>query len=219
LRPGLPDLYAGLAYAARTSGLLEGASRSLDVRARLSRPFKLSSPWFAENSYLYSGRWDAFRDSLDGRRDPVSLFYRGYMDLLQGDRSGALGLFQEGSTIKQTSVPFSDLCGIYALALTGRSDQALASLKTFEQERGRLRIPDGELTFKVAEAYAFLGHPNKAIEAAGRAFAQGFGCLEWYEKSPLFAPARQSPRWAALRQHLQERQRLMEQAFPASGFE
>lgn len=219
LRPDLPDLYAGLAYAARTSGLLEGASRSVEARERLSRPFKLSSPWFAENSYLYSGRWDAFRDSLDGRRDPVSLFYRGYLDLLQGDRVAALEFFREGSSIKQTSVPFSDLCGVYAWALTGHPEQALATLNAFEEERGRLRIPDGELTFKVAEAYGFLGHPNKAIEAAGRAFAQGFGCLEWYEKSPLFAPARESPRWAALRQHLQERQRLMEQAFPASRFE
>ena len=219
LRPGIPDLYGGLAYAARTSGLLVGASRAVEARDALSRPFKLSIPWFAENTYLYSGRWDAFRDSLDGRRDPVSLFYRGYLDLLQGDRTGALGFFQEGADIKQTSVPFSDLCGIYALALTGHPDQALVNLKTFEQERGRLRIPDGELTFKVAEAYAFLGRPNEAIEAAGRAFAQGFGCLEWYEKSPLLALARQSPRWAALRQHLQERQRLLEQAFPPSDFE
>ena len=218
LRPGVPDLYAGLAYAGRTSGLLEGAYTAVKARERLVQPLKLPTPWFAENTYLYSGRWEAFRDSLQGRQDPVFLFYNGYLDLLQGRKEESLAFFQQGAQLKQTSKPFSDLCGIYALAVAGRQQEALASLAAFEEERGRLRIPDGELTFKVAEAYAFLGHPDGAIEAAGRAFAQGFGCLDWYEKSPLFASARQSPRWTALRQHLEERQALLEHAFPPGQF-
>lgn len=218
LRPGVPDLYAGLAYAGRTSGLLEGAFAAVRARERLVEPLKLPTPWFAENTYLYSGRWEAFRSSLQGRHDPVFLFYNGYLDLIQGRKEESLGFFQEGARMKQASKPFSDLCGIYALAVAGRPQEALASLSTFEEERGRLRIPDGELTFKVAEAYALLGRPESAIEAAGRAFAQGFGCLAWYEKSPLFARARQSPRWTALRQHLEERQALLTHAFPPGLF-
>ena len=218
LRPRLPDLYGGLAYAGRTSGLIEGASRAVAARTRLSRPFAISNAWFAENTYLYAGRWDSFRDSLSHRPDPVFLFYRGYLELAAGRTSEALVLFQQGAGIRDTSVPFSDLCSIYAAALGGHPDEALSELRTFESERGRLRIPDGELTFKVAEAYAFLGRNEDALAAAGRAFAQGFGCLAWYERSPLFAPARQSPRWPILREHIRARQELFEEAFPPTSF-
>ncbi|HET6329985.1 MAG TPA: tetratricopeptide repeat protein [Holophagaceae bacterium] len=218
LRPQVPDVYSGMAYAARTSGLLDGALRSLTARNRLTRPFHISEDWFAENTYLYSGRWDEFRNSLPGNRDPLFLFYRGYLDLARGDRAEALTLFEEGAADRRTSLPFSDLCTVYALAIRGRQDEALGNLKVFEEERGRLRIPDGELTFKVAEAYAFLGRPEEALTAAGRAFAQGFGCLAWYEQSPLFAPARHSPRWEGLRQHIRERQKFLDEAFPPDSF-
>jgi len=218
LRPRIPDLYGGLAYAGRTSGLMDGALRALAARDRLTRPYRISQEWFAENTYLYSGRWEDFRNSLPGNRDPFFLFYAGYLDLVQGDKVGALPLFQEGAVERRTSLPFSDLCTVYALALQGRQDEALGNLRAFEEERGRLRVPDGELTFKVAEAYAFLDHPEEALTAAGRAFAQGFGCLAWYEASPLFAPARHSPRWEGLRQHIRERQTLLEEAYPPDSF-
>ncbi|HTL97957.1 MAG TPA: hypothetical protein VL181_04035 [Holophagaceae bacterium] len=218
LRPGVPDFYSGLAYAGRASGLLEGALRALAARDGLTRPYRIQEGWFAENTYLYSGRWEEFRRSLRKSHDPFFLFYEGYLDLAQGRRDEALPLFEEGAADRRTSIPFSDLCGVYALALEGRQDEALAKLKSFEEARGRLRIPDGELTFKVAEAYAFLGRPEDAVTVAGRAFAQGFGCLAWYERSPLFAAAHQSPRWAGLREHIRERQALLEETFPPGTF-
>ena len=218
LRPGVPDLYSGLAYAGRTGGLLDGALRALAARDRLTRPFRVHEDWFAENTYLYGGRWDDFRRSLQGNRDPFFLFYEGYLDLAQGRKDEALPLFEKGAAGRRTSIPFSDLCGVYALVIQGRPEEALAKLKAFEESRGRLRIPDGELTFKVAEAYAFLGRADEAVTVAGRAFAQGFGCLAWYEQSPLFAPARQSPRWPGLRQHIRDRQALIEEDFPPATF-
>ena len=216
--PRVPDLYSGLAYAGRTGGLLDGALRALATRDRLTRPFHISEEWFAENTYLYSGRWEDFRSSLPASRDPFFLFYAGYLDLVQGREAAALPLFEEGAKDRRTSLPFSDLCTVYALAIEGRQDEALANLRAFEDDRGRLRVPDGELTFKVAEAYAFLGRPEEALTAAGRAFAQGFGCLAWYEQSPLFAPARHNPRWEGLRQHIRERRTLLEEAFPSTSF-
>lgn len=218
LRPWNPDLYGGLAYAGRTSGLLDGALRAVAARERLTRPLPLDEEWFAENTFLYTGQWDAFQANLQGRHDPVFLFYQGYLELARGRGDRALPFFLEGAGNRRTSVPFSDLCAIYAAALQGHPDEAFSRLRTFEAERGRLRIPDGELTFKVAEAYAYLGHPDEALGAAGRAFAQGFGCLPWYEQSPLFAAARQSPRWTALRQHILERQQLLARSFPPSAF-
>ncbi|MBS1786059.1 MAG: hypothetical protein JST24_11575 [Acidobacteria bacterium] len=140
------------------------------------------------------------------------------MDLLEGHPAIALPLFQEGASDRRTSLPFSDLCEIYALALQGDRVMALTKLRAFDEARGHLRVPDGELTFKVAEAYAYLGQVDDALTAAGRAFAQGFGCLAWYDRSPLFAPARGSLRWKAFRQHVVDRQTLLERNYPPDSF-
>lgn len=218
MRPHNPDLYSSLAYAGRTSGLIEGALRAVAARERLTQPLRPQMEWFAENTYLYAGRWDTFQASLEGQHDPVFVFYQGYLELARGHEAQALPFFLEGAANRKTSIPFSDLCAIYAATLQGHPDEALSQLRTFEEERGHLRIPDGELTFKVAEAYAYLGRSDEAIGAAGRAFAQGFGCLQWYEQSPLFATARQNPRWPLLREHIRARQTLLEDAFPPDLF-
>ncbi len=221
-RPWVPDLYSGLAYAGRTSGLLEGARAALRARASLLEPFPDTTGWFTENTWLYTEQWARFEQSLQAavqtRRDPVLLFYLGYLRLLGEDRARAKPYFAEGAAIPELSIPFRDLCAVYDAALDGRSADGLARLQKMEEDRGSLRIPDGELTFKMAEAYAFLGRRDLAIDSAGRAFAQGFGCTHWYESSPLFAPAREHPRWTALHQHLEERQALLEKVFDASDF-
>lgn len=219
LRRGVPELYSGLAYAGRTCGLLEGASRAIAARDKLSEPFQLSMPWVADNTYLYAGQWGTFRATLGDRKDPFLYFYRGYLSILEGRQDLALPFFLAGAANRSTSLPFSDLCHIYAEGIQGHQDQALEDLKTFGTARGRLQIPDGELTFKVAEAYGFLGKRDESIETAGRAFAQGFGCLSWYERSPLLEVARRSPRWPSLRQHLQERHSAMERSFPPDVFD
>ncbi|HJW09753.1 MAG TPA: hypothetical protein VJ483_08975 [Holophagaceae bacterium] len=221
-RPWVPDFYSGLAYAGRTSGLLDGAESALRSRRDLMDPLPDTTGWFAETTWLYTGQWKRFEESLQAtmrtRRDPVFLFYLGYLALLHEDPDRAKGYFQEGASIPQLSLPFRDLCAVYSAALEGRREEGLARLRKLEESRGSLRIPDGELTFKVAEAYAFLGRPDMAIESAGRAFAQGFGCTRWYETSPIFAPAREHPRWAALQQHLRERQSLLEKRYEDADF-
>lgn len=217
-RPGVPGIYSGLAYAGRTAGLLAGARRALADRDRLAGPVAINEEWFVENTYLYTGHLDQFLQSLPRREDPIVWFYRGYLSLIQGQPKVALASFQAGAADRSTSIPFSDLCGVYALALQGKHDEALAALQRMDEARGHLRIPDGELTFKIAEAYAYLNQPEEAITVAGRAFAQGFGCLEWYDQSPLFAAARGSLRWKALRQHLQDRQELLARSYPLDTF-
>jgi hypothetical protein len=64
-----------------------------------------------------------------------------------------------------------------------------------------------------------MGDRASAMEMAGRAFARGFGCTVWYERSPMLEPLRSLPKWRALMQHLQERQALMEERFPVGLLE
>lgn len=216
--PGALPLDNALAYAARTSGLLDLADRALERQARLSGlprgPARL-----ADNGLLYAGRYAAFEAGV--RRlpaGPLRAFYLGYARLVQGDREAALKHFSETPAGGLGSVLFLRLSEIYRLALEGRPAEALARLQAFETERLQIHLPDGEFTFKLAEAYGFLGRPREALEVAERAAVQGFTCTPWFERSPFLAGARDSVQWPSLDQHLRERQRLLEEAFPPRAF-
>jgi tetratricopeptide (TPR) repeat protein len=221
-RPDVPDLYLGFAYAGRTAGLLEGARRALGRRQRILGALADPSPWSAETTYLYLGDTAAFEQDLERARamrtDAGLLFYQGYLALLKGRRDLALRFMTEGSGFPGGPIPFQDLCRAYQALLEGRIRDGLAGLREVDQIRGRLRIPDGEWTFKEAEAYALLGDADRSVDAATRAFVQGFSCARWYEASPFLAPVRTHPRWPTLRRNVLERQAILEADFPASAF-
>lgn len=223
LRPATPDLYLGMAYAGRTSGLLEGARRALAQRSALMGSLASPTSWFAETTYLYLGDEEAFGQELARagslREDASIFFYKGYFALLQGYPKQAIGFMRAGSDPAMGPIPFRDLCRVYRAYLEGRPGDGLAELREIDEIRGQLRIPDGEWTFKEAEAYALLGDADRGMDCATRAFVQGFSCADWYERSPFLNRVREHPRWPMLRRNIRERQAVLEGSFPPSAFE
>lgn len=219
--PKVAHLHGALAYPARVSGLLEGASRALRARDALAGLHR-SERDQVENTYLYRGDWDLFEESLgagsDSINEPARDFYRGYVNLIRGRADRARPFFARAQRIKGSWVQFESLSRVYELALSHDRDGAMKVLRQIKADRALLRVPDGEFTFKLAEAFAFLGDPQEATETALRAFAQGFACTRWYLESPLLATVPQQARWNALTQHLKERQELMEKSFPPRRF-
>ena len=213
-------LRTGLVYAARTAGLMDL------TRHALARVDELVPPGFpptaAENAWLYLGDRQRFEASLRTApgepRATVAAFYRGYLALSDGNGAAAADWFQRCRAGAASYSQFSDLAGVYELIANGDRDGATARLKALSTSRVGLRIPDGEFTFKLAEAHALLGATAAAQDMADKAFAQGFGCTAWYERSPFLAPIRGTARWRALTTHLRERQQLLESAFPPSAF-
>jgi tetratricopeptide (TPR) repeat protein len=220
--PRVAHLRSALAYAARTSGLLEGAYASIRIRDELQGPSRAGRN-LAENVLLYRGDWDGFRENLgeggDPYMDPVPDFYRGYIRLIQGDQQGALRWFKAAQQRPGTKLVFEQLAQIYELALEGRRAEAYAALEALQEQRLRLRVPDGEFTFKVAEAYGYLGYGDRAMLLAERAFSQGFGCMRWFEDTPLLRGIHGHPRWRSLIQHGRDRQSLLESRFPPHRFQ
>lgn len=218
LHPGNAGLLNALAYAARTSGLLDLANRALIRQAEL-----LGLPRgqiaLADNTLLYTGDYQNFAAGLDQLPSgPLRAFYQGYSRLLKGDREGAKRYFSEAKPGGLGSSLFIRLSEIYRLALEGRQKEANAALDQLGSERMWMHLPDGEFTFKLAEAYGFLGRPGEALDVAERASVQGFGCTPWFERSPFLAEARRLPRWISLDTHLQARRMLLEEANPPSAF-
>jgi tetratricopeptide (TPR) repeat protein len=222
LRPGSPDLYHGLAYSGRTSGLLKGSQAALEYRRELLGPMDSPSVWFTETSHLYLGDLGAFAKELEqlhvGRNDASIAFYQGYLALLRGQREPATAFMRAGLAHTEGPRPFQDLCQAYLAHLEGRAEEGVAGLRKVDEIRGKLHIPDGEWTFKEAEAYSLLGDADRAVDCATRAFVQGFSCARWYEQSPFLERMRRHPRWPMLRRNVRERQAVLEGSYPPASF-
>ncbi len=217
-QPHNPTLLTGIAYAARGAGLLPLARRAMDQRDSLA--FAQLQPQAVDITCLYTGEIARFEASLQEQpghlrsTSGVLPFYRGYLALVRGDRTLAHREFSLASALVNGYPNILRLSEIYDLILEGRKDEAWQKLREYDQERIGMREPDGEFTIRLAEAYALMGDRASAMEMASRAFARGFGCTDWYERSPMLEPLRVLPKWKALIQHLRERQALMEARFP-----
>jgi tetratricopeptide (TPR) repeat protein len=222
-QPHNPTLLTGIAYAARGAGLLPLARRAMDLRDDLA--FARLQPQAVDITCLYTGEIPRFEASLQEQpghlrsTSGVLPFYRGYLALVRGDHARAHREFQGAANLANGYPNIMRLSEIYDLILEGEKDKAWKNLREYDQERIGMREPDGEFTIRLAEAYAMMGDRASAMEMASRAFARGFGCTAWYERSPMLEPLRGLPKWKALMQHLRERQTLMEERFPVGILE
>ena len=130
----------------------------------------------------------------------------------------ALEAFRRAERDPSAQKHVAQLAKAFRLQLEGHHPEALAALSELDRQRTGLRVPDGEFTFSMAEAAAYLGDQGQAMDLAHRSFSQGFGCTQWYERSPLLSSLQGLPRWKALLQHLHERQALMEARYSARDF-
>lgn len=219
--PEVAHLRGALAYPARVSGLLAGAETALRTRDALIGSHRYERDT-VENTHLYMGDWDRFERMLgpgsDHTVEPSRDFYRGYIRLVKGRPDQARIYFARAQKLKGSWVQFETLARIFELTLTDNREEALTLLRRFKADRSRVRVPDGEFTFKLAEAFAYLGDYNEATDTALRAYAQGFGCTRWYQESPFLVQVPRTPRWNSLMQHMKERQDLMDRSFPVERF-
>jgi hypothetical protein len=222
-QPHNPTLLTGIAYAARGAGLLPLARRAMDLRDALA--FAKLQPQAVDITCLYTGEIPRFEASLQEQpghlrsTSGVLPFYRGYLALVRGDHPLAHKEFKTAADLAHAYPNILRLSEIFDLILQGEKDEAWKKLREYDQERIGMREPDGEFTIRLAEAYAMMGDRASAMEMASRAFARGFGCTAWYERSPMLEPLRSLPKWKALMQHLRERQTLMEERFPVGILE
>lgn len=222
-QPFNPSLLTGIAYAARNAGLLPLARRAMDIRDNLA--FAQLQPQAVDITCLYTGEISRFEANLQEQpghlrsASGVLPFYRGYLALIQGHPKQAQKEFRAVAQLENGYPNILRLSEIFDLILDGRRKEAWKKLQAYDLERTGMREPDGEFTIRLAEAYALMGDRSSAMDMTMRAFARGFGCTAWYERSPMLESLRGLPKWKGLMQHLKERQSLMEDRFPVGLLE
>jgi tetratricopeptide (TPR) repeat protein len=214
--PSSPVLLTGLMYSARNAGLLELAGEASKRRDRWS--FPEVQPLAIDVLALYTGDHARFEATLQDQpghlRNSVQRFFRGYLALIRGNRAQAAQAFASAEAVPRGYPHYLRLARGFRLAAEGSPKAARETLLALELDRAGLRVPDGEFTLRVGEAFAAAGDLDQALELSERAFSQGFGALAWYEASPFLRPLHSSPRWRALMQHVRERQDLLKARFP-----
>lgn len=218
-QPRVNALLQQVAYSARCAGLLDVARRAVARRQEA-----VWAPLGIENTLLYLGAWDTFEAQLlaeveaQGWTAPAQRFYWGYVTLLRGDRALAARRFQPAPGQGWSPFRFGRLTRLFSDLCEGREVEARLLLRQLLADHQALRAPDGEYTLKLAEAAALLGERDLALDLASLSATHGFGCVAWYEQSPLLAPLRQAPRFKELLQNLRLRQAELQARFPPEAF-
>lgn len=208
LHPRSLTLLFALDYASRTAGLLDIAVGARERMAALWAGAPEPPP--VGFTYLYVGRMDdfeaSFRQPLGAPVDGFTSFNQGYAALLRGRREEAARDFQAAEQDLSAEGHFRALAKVFRFQLEGRKEEARLALDVLDRSRLGLQVPDGEFTFTMAEAAAFLGEEGLAMDLAQQAFSQGFVCTAWYRASPFLARLQSLPRWHSILQHVEARQ-------------
>ncbi len=218
--PHTASLWSALCYSSRTAGLLDLAKGAWKRHGELV-PDNLE-PALVENTLLYLEDFDGFERTLEAQqghwRTGIAHFYRGYLNLVKGRKDPAIQAFKDCETATLEVMEFDRLARVFRLSLEGKAEEALALLRDLDHHRVGLSVPDGEFTFKLAEAYALLGAQEEAVDLVKRALFQGFTCARWYERSPFLRDLQGLPRFRSLLATVQQRQALLAAKYPPSAF-
>ncbi len=200
-----PHIYAGLVHACRYGGLLEASVAAHRAAQRLDPTLSTS----VLHTYYLQGDFTRALDEAHRSSDPFEARLLGAM----GRRDEALAAARR-EEIRFAPVPLlrAFSAGLRA-ALEGQADEAVAELCRFDASR----FLDGEGWFYVAEIYALLEMPERALATLTRAVDAGFLCLPAFERDVYLAPLHALDGWTPLLARVTAAQTAVSREFDCSG--
>lgn len=209
--PNMAEAHWELSYSYRYAGLLDESIQEGDRALQLNT--RLESHQF--NTYLYTGDYRKFLDSLPVREDAYVVFYRGIGQYYLGDMTQAATAFDRAYELNQASVITQIGKGL-RLAIAGKNREGLQILKTAETKIAKAGTGDGEITYKFAQAYDALGDKESALHALDRSIDQGFFCYPYFAADPLLKNIRSEPECASILEKARLRQEAFKRTLEAS---
>jgi len=191
INPNSPELHLGLSYVLRYAGMLE---ESLQEAARIEHidpKYWRNQPRAVVNAYLYAGRYQKFLESIPPVETAYTLFYRGFAYYHMNEIARAMENFDRAYQIDPNDV-FSRMGMALRFSLQGEPQKGLEMTRQIEAEREREGVPDGGLTYKLAELYSILGKRHSAVRMLEKAIEEGFFAYSYMIRDPLLEKIRGS---------------------------
>jgi DNA-binding winged helix-turn-helix (wHTH) protein/TolB-like protein/tetratricopeptide (TPR) repeat protein len=178
--PNHPFAHWQLSYAYRYAGVLDESIAEGERALRLYP--HMTGQLF--NSYLYAGRYERFIESLPSRDDAYIVFYRGLGHYYLKDLERAAAFFDRAYELDPTPA-VTRIGRAFRLGIAGRNREGLEVLKPVDAEIEKGGASDGEISYKVAQAFATLGDHASALRLLRRSIEQGFFCSPYFTSDPL----------------------------------
>ena len=99
------------------------------------------------------------------------------------------------------------------LSIAGKNSEGIELFKTAEAKLENDGLGDGEISYKLAQAYAVLGDKAAALNALRRSVEQGFFCYPYFIADPLLENIRSDPDYANLIEHARIRHEEFKRRF------
>jgi tetratricopeptide (TPR) repeat protein len=209
--PNSAEAHWELGYAYRFGGMLPESIAEAEQARRFDPEVKINSS--ALNSYLYQGQYDRFLQSLPANNSVYILFYRAFAEYHEKKLQQAAQDFDSAYKLDPTLLP-AQVGKALRYSIAHQNAQGIEFLHKTEatiQERG---VADGELIYKVAQAYTVLGDKASALRMLQRSIDGGFFCYPYFLRDPLLDNLRNQP---AL-QHQMEEARHRHEEFKTKFF-
>lgn len=195
----------------RYAGFLSESRRIFD-EALATNPEVTYLSDFVPYPYLYEGDWDTFLRLLSGRTSPYYRYYRGYAQLMRGERAAAA----ETLTPAFEEHP-GDLFGRLSQALLaivrGEEEEARVVLAQLARQRAGQEAGDGEVSFKIGQLLVMAGEGEAGLEQLALAVEQGFFCPVCLAQDPALAPLEGDPRYRLILAQAARRHRTFGERF------
>lgn len=179
-----------LSEAYRYGGALEESVAEGELALRLN-PNVARNLTF--NTYLYLGLYRKFLESLPRAEDNArTTFYRGLAYCYLKDSRRAAEEFDRAYAMN-SALSHARVGRAFACALRDQNAQGIRLMRDVEKSAGE----DGEMLYKMAQAYAQLGDRASALRVLRRAIELNFCPYAYFLRDPMLEPVRGEPGYRA----------------------
>jgi TolB-like protein/Flp pilus assembly protein TadD len=209
--PNTAEAHWELGYAYRFGGMLEDSIIECERARQLDPKVKINNS--AINSYLYSGQYAKFLESLPSTEsNAYIIFYRGFGNYYLKNWTTAAADFNRAYQLAPSL--YSQVGAALSKGISGEKEQGLALLRDLEKKIEEHNVRDSEGVYKVAQAYAVLGDKVAALRVLRRSIDGGFVCYSYFVSDPLLEQVRNEPEFA----NLMDQARKSHEQFKAEFF-
>ena len=138
------------------------------------------------NSYLHNGDYHKFLASLPHDEGARTVFYRGLCYLYMHDETRAASEFEEAYAL-DPDLLHAKYGRAFLYAIRNQTAEARKYLLELENSSA---TTDGEMLFKIAQAYTRVGDSPSAVRLLQQAVSHNFYCYSCFQHDPLTSSLR-----------------------------